>query len=159
MDIESIVKKQKLSHKLLRQRRMQFLDKCFSNYLYRNYIRNRYLNEEYRNEFEIVRMWDKITLELVDKMTEESRGTILQMLTERCEEVSCVLNSCGMEYEQHLLKESSDNLKIRYKERMTFQDRLMNGFVEGKKEREFIFMELMIEMMDTAERLNKKRGE
>ncbi len=166
LDIERIVKKQRLLQKLMKQRREQFLHKCMSNHLYKNYIENHYLNKEYRNEFEIGRIWDEITLilyEVIEKSENNSevRGAGLQILTQRFEEVSNILNSFGMEHEMHLLKDSLNILKKRYTERLAVQSQLIDKFGEGKREREFYFMELMVEMMDTAERRskNRKRGE
>ena len=166
LDIERIVKKQRLLQKLMKQRREQFLHKCMPNHLYKNYIKNRYFHEEYRNEFEIGRIWDEFTFELFELIQKldynnEMRATVLQILTQRCEEISIVLKPFGLEHEQHLLKESLNILKTRYIERLAVQNQLIDEFWEGKREREFYFMELMVEMMDTAERLskNRKRGE
>lgn len=140
--------------KLLRQRRIHFVKECSCRHLYQSYVKNRYMNQEYRNEFEVDRIWDQITYDfleiLIDKAKQnpELRKSVLQILIGRAEEISEVLDSYDMQDERQRILEAMKGL---YDDRKKTQQQILTRFIDGKKEREFEFMELMVEMMDAAE--------
>ncbi len=112
------------------------------------------MNQEYRNEFEVDRIWDQITYDfleiLIDKAKQnpELRKSVLQILIGRAEEISEVLDSYDMQDERQRILEAMKGL---YDDRKKTQQQILTRFIDGKKEREFEFMELMVEMMDAAE--------
>jgi hypothetical protein len=161
MDIGNTVKRHKLIQSSLRNRRELFVAECLSERLYHAHIQNRYLNEEYKNQFEIQKIWDKLTKELADSLIKsenfpELRRSVIQILVGNAEKRLASLKEFGLEEESKKLSEAVSAMKDFYQELSARKYELFEEYAKKEKIREIRFMELMLEMMDTAEKKKKE---
>jgi hypothetical protein len=97
--VESLLEKHETVLDLLRQRRRGFVEQC-ANRLARNYIFHEYRQEAFRHKFEVRRIWDKVTNELVHaaiEMAERDQSLMLFPLQVVLQEASC-LSALPVEY-------------------------------------------------------------
>ena len=146
---------------VLKNRRNDFIENCSPEKMRKAYIKNRYYRHEKRNFYEVERIWDKLNSELIDKMIQSysSEPTfkkyIFQILKSRADRVSSLLKKNNLEIENELLNDTLSALKKAYDEDLELKSRLIEHKNLREEQREFEFIELIVEMMDILENKNQ----
>lgn len=156
MTVQEILQRQTVLQQHMKNRREQFVEPAFIERLYNAYVQNRYLQQEYKNPFEVRRIWDKLTQELVETLIiSEDVSTwhhaIIQILVGNAETLSSTIQKYGTKEEQEQLTTLLRTMKDFYATLSHKEYRLLEEQAQEQKQREVQFMELMLEMMDRLE--------
>lgn len=141
----------------LKDRRKSFLERCSPKKLNHQYIKNRYHSREKRNNYEVERAWDEINSKLIDCLmasfseNQKFRKYIFQVLEDRADKVSTLLINGDMDFESEILLQNLQSIKACYDDASTIKENIREHKSAREEEREFMFIQLIVEMMDALE--------
>ena len=141
---------------LLRQRRRKFLEKSKGE-LPKRFVENRFHQEEYRNEFEVARIWNRLTKKLVEHIhqaadhTPELMAYSPRILRKDPKFISIIAKKRNWNDASEAAEELAVELAGYIDEVLQTKIEASEEAAKRRQEREQEYMQLMVEMLDRAE--------